>query len=190
VPLVGSSGEPFSVPFTRVSLGATLSGLEILFEAVSVPPLHVTKELPQEPVFEDECVELFWAGSGPPGRYCEIVVNPLGTLYTARIENPDGNRRTWKVSPLALPGVKARVSGFPDGPAASWERWTCLIHAPWSSLTPGEPPPGPGIVHRGNLFRISRGRETRFEALSPTGRTPPDFHVPERFGRFIFPGLL
>jgi hypothetical protein len=190
LPLASSGGEPFSSPWTHVSLGASRSGLEVLFEMMDAPPLRVTKERSQEPVFEDECVELFWAGSGPPGRYAEIVVNPLGTLYTAWIENPDGDRRTWKVSPQPLPGIEARVAGFPGGPAAAWERWTCLIFAPWAALTPGEPPPGPGEIHRGNLFRIARGRETRFEALSPTGRTPPDFHVPARFGRFIFPNLL
>ena len=189
LPLTGSGGERLASPWTHVSLGASPSGLEVLFEMTGAPPLRVTKTRPQEPVFEDECVELFWAGGGPPGRYAEVVVNPLGTLYTARVENPDGNRRTWRVSPRPLEGVEARVSGSPPGPADRWERWECLLFAPWAVLAPGEPPPGPGDVHRGNLFRIARGRETRFEALSPTGRIPPDFHVPARFGRFTFAGL-
>ncbi len=190
LPLASSAGEPLSTPWTHVSIGASRSGLEVLFEMISDPPLRVTKERSQEPVFEDECVELFWTGDGPPGRYVEIVVNPFGTLYTARIENPDGDRRSWKVSPQPLPGVEARVAGSPGTLAAAWERWTCLLFVPWATLIPGESPPGPGKVHRGNLFRIARGRATRFEALSPTGRNPPDFHVPSRFGRFTFPRLL
>ena len=190
LPLAPSGGEPLRAPFTHASLGATREGLEVLFEMASSPPLRVTKERAQEAVFEDECVELFWAGGGDPGRYAEIVVNPLGTLYTARIENPHGDRATWRVSPQPLPGVVISVTGSPGRAATEWTAWSCRIFAPWDTLTPGESAPAAGKIHRGNLFRIARGQETRFEALSPTGRTPPDFHVPARFGRFTFPGLL
>ena len=189
-PLVRSDGAPFGHPWTRVSVGATGSGLEVLFEMVSSPPLRVTMAKAQDRVFEDECVELFWAGGGDPGRYAEIVVNPLGTLYTARIDNPNGDRVSWMVSPQPFPGLEVSVSGSPEGPADAWKRWRCRLFAPWETLTPGQPPPAPGSTHRGNLYRIARGGETRFEALSPTGRTPPDFHVPARFARFTFPALL
>ena len=87
-------------------------------------------------------------------------------------------------------GLEVSVSGSPEGPADAWKRWRCRLFAPWETLTPGQPPPAPGSTHRGNLYRIARGGETRFEALSPTGRTPPDFHVPARFARFTFPALL
>ena len=188
-PLLLSSGEPIVPARTRVALAANAEGLTVLFEADADPPLEVRRSRPQDPVYEDECVELFWEGDEPDGRYTEIVVNPLGTVYSARIDNPDGDRRTWKVSPIPLEGLEIRVSGSPGAAPGAWERWTCALRVPWSTLAPGRPTPIPGSVHRGNLFRIARGGVSRFEALSPTLRSPPDFHVPARFVRFNFLGL-
>ena len=188
-PLLASSGEAIVPATTRVAFSASREGLTVLYEADADPPLEVRRTHAQEPVYEDECVELFWEGDVPDGLYTEIVVNPLGTVYSARIDNPDGDRRTWKVSPTPLEGLEIRVEGTTDAAPGAWRRWTCLLRAPWSALTPGRPAPVPGSVHRGNVFRIARGRVPRFEALSPTLRTPPDFHVPARFVRFPFLGL-
>jgi hypothetical protein len=158
----------------------------VFFDITSTPPLRVLRTAPQEPVFEDECVELFWEGGKERGHYVEIVVNPAGALYTARVANPDGDRTTWKVSPVLLPGVEIEVTGFPEGPPSQFVHWTCQLFAPWRVLSPSALCPRPGDVHRGNAFHIAREEIQRFEALSATGRTPPDFHVPARFASFVF----
>jgi hypothetical protein len=46
--------------------------------------------------------------------------------------------------------------------------------------------PHAGDTWRGNLYRIDAGPPPEFTAWSPTMRTPPDFHVPARFGRIVF----
>ncbi len=145
------------------------------------------------PVYEDECVELFWAGEETDGTYLEVVVNPLGTLYAARVFNPDGSRATWRVAPGAEPeGLEVRVAREPAGALPSaMERWSARLVLPWAALVGSGDPPGGGAIVRGNLFRIARGRTTRFECLSPTLRAaPPDFHVPERFTRLLIPSLI
>ena len=145
----------------------------------TTPPFRADVLVRNGPVFEDECVELFLCEPGSETRYQEIVVNPRGVVYGARVDNPDDSRVTWKLSPGALPDgltADARVAG---------DSWTCRLVVPWGGAL--GPPPVDGEIRRGNLFRIARGAVPRFEALSPTGRAaPPDFHVPSRFARLRF----
>ncbi|MGZ5381850.1 MAG: hypothetical protein ACXWFQ_08310, partial [Thermoanaerobaculia bacterium] len=130
----------------------------------------------------------FLASPLEPTAYQEIVVNPRGACYAAHIVNPDESRETWKVSRgHASAAISIDVRGDPAArPAAEWMRWSCRLAVPWVSLPSGRAP-AEGEERRGNAYRIARGRTTRYLALSPTSRsTPPDFHVPSRFARFVF----
>ena len=171
-----------------VRFAATASLFVVLFESTSEPPLSVERGHGEE-VYRDECVEVFLAAAENPFEYDELVVNPLGCLYTARIGNPDDSRETWRVSGGApRTGIFIEVKGSPSAAAATeWAAWTCRLVVPWTSLSSGKPP-APGEERRGNAYRIARGRSTEFLSLSPTLRAnPPDFHVPSRFARFVFP---
>lgn len=161
----------------RAHLGHDARALRVLFEVDAEPPLAVTAKHPGEPVYLDECVEVFLCEPGSPGRYLEVVVNPAGTLYAARVVNPDGDRATWQITRgVDVPGLEVSASG--DEGSASW--WA-VISIPWAEAGGT---PTPGETRRGNLYRIGRGATTRYEALSPTRRDPPDFHVPAAFARF------
>lgn len=190
LPLRDVSGIELDPARTWVSLVAGDEALAVSFEALADPPVTAEVRRRHGPVYEDECVELFWAGDAPGGRYLEIVVNPLGTVYAADVLNPDGDRATWKVSPGIEPfGLVVQVEGEAARPPTAWTRWRTSISLPWASL-PGDPSGPSGSVFKGNAFRIARGAVSRFEALSPTGRAaPPDFHVPARFARFLKPTL-
>jgi len=150
----------------------------------SEPPLAVRVAAPNGPVYEDECVELFVSDAADPARYLELVVNPLGVLYAARVHNPEGSRASWEIARgVAVPGVRAAAGGEGEQPGA-FRRWSATIEVPWDLLGGV---PRAGETRRGNVTRIARGRRTRFEALSPTLRSePPDFHVPARFARLTF----
>lgn len=185
--LLDVGGGPDRPPATTVRLGFTLEAFLALFEAPSEPPLAVTHPTGGE-VFHDECVEVFLSSPGTPSLYQEIVVNPAGSLYGARVRNPDESRTTWQLAPgEGLLGTRATVTGEPAAqPPGQWVRWRCLLRVPWASL-PGGLPPEDREERRGNAYRIARGRSTRFLALSPTLRAaPPDFHVPSRFARLAF----
>jgi hypothetical protein len=189
-PLVDVGGAPLSTPATTVSFLSTKGLLFVLFEVSSEPPLRV-REASHGPVFQDECVELFLAEPDDPVSYLEVVVNPAGSVYAARVRNPHDDRVTWKLETNRVPdGLEVEISGEPAGsPPSAWTHWSCRLSLPWNAISATGRPPVPGEIRRGNAYRIARGATTRFEALSPTGRVaPPDFHVPSRFARFVFPG--
>ncbi len=192
-PLGGLLGEPPDEDATRVGLLGGMRHLHVFFEVRSEPPLRVRCRRLHENVWEDECVELFWADAAEPSRYLEIVVNPDGVHYTARVANPHASRETWNViRGVPVPGLRVRVEGTPaDAPSTRWTSWRCGISVPWAVLTPPLGRPRPGDERRGNLTRIARGKTLRFETLAPTGRaTPPDFHVPSAFATFRFVEIL
>lgn len=192
-PFGGLAGEPPDDRATRAALLGGVRHLHVFFEVLSDPPLRIHTRRPQQEVWDDECVELFWADAAEPSRYLEVVVNPEGTRYTARVANPHASRETWHiVRGVPVPGLRIRVEGDPpDRLPAEWQRWRCWLSIPWGSLNPPLPRPRPGDERRGNLTRIARGRNVRFESLVPTGRsTPPDFHVPSAFATFRFVEIL
>lgn len=181
------AGGPGPADATIVRFGFTDAAFLARFEAPAEPPLTVARASGGE-VFLDECVEIFLASPGDGAYYQELVVNPAGALYGARVTNPDDSRTTWRLAPgEGVAGVVAAVAGVPAGlPPSEWTRWSCLLRIPWATL-PGSRAPGVHEERRGNAYRIARGRSTRFLALSPTGRgSPPDFHVSSRFARFVF----
>lgn len=185
--LAGVDGKGIRGVVTLVRFAATAEAFVALFESTAEPPLTIERSDGEE-VFRDECVEIFLATAVNPSAYDELVANPRECLYTARIDNPDGSRATWKVSSGASRiGILVDVEGSPASAAAKeWTTWRCRLVVPWTSLSSGRPP-APGEERRGNAYRIARGRSTRFLALSPTLRAdPPDFHVPSRFARFVF----
>lgn len=192
-PLGGLSGEPPDERSARAALLGGVRHLHVLFEVSSEPPLRLHARHPHAEVWDDDCVELFWADAAEPSRYLEVVVNAEGTLYTARVANPHASRETWHiVRGVPVPGLKLRVEGDPpESLPTGWHRWRCWLSVPWGSLNPPLSRPRPGDERRGNLTRIARGRHVRFESLVPTGRaTPPDFHVPSAFATFRFVEIL
>ena len=192
-PLGGLSGEPPDERSTRVALVGGVRHLHVLFEVLSDPPLRIRSRRPHDEVWDDECVELFWADAAEPSRYLEIVVNPEGTHYAARVANPHASRETWHlVKGVPVLGLKLHVEGDPAHLKPSeWERWRCWLSIPWPTLTPPLGRPRPGDERRGNLTRIARGKSVRFESLVATGRAdPPDFHVPAAFATFRFVEIL
>ena len=180
--LDGGPGEPE----TTVTFESTGDALAARFHSVAEPPLTLGVLDPNGPVYRDECVELFLASPAEPGRYLELVVNPLGILYSARVLNPHDDRTRWELAPgapgVALPDVDVPVEG-PEGEPAGWRWWSATIRVPFALMS--LPSSGPVLV---NATRIARGARTRHLALAPTYRTsPPDFHVPSRFANLVLP---
>ena len=153
--------------------------LTVLFSAVDdhVVATHRTHDAP---LYEEDVVEVFLAPRSEK-EYFEIEVNPLGTVFDARIESPDGVRATmrtdlgWTCHELfaALRRAGTKVD--------------TVIRIPFASLEVETPKDGD--EWQANFFRIDRGpMGDEFTAWRPAMKTPPDFHVVKAFGtlRFCF----
>ena len=131
-----------------------------------------------EPLWQEDVVEIFVAPGGAT-RYFEIEVNPLGTVFDAVIDSPDGIRTT----------MVTDVGWTCDGLFAATRRtphhFATIIRLPFAPLGAT---PAPGDRWRGNFFRIDRSpaRGDEFTAWQPTMRLPADFHVVAAFGDWWF----
>jgi hypothetical protein len=131
-----------------------------------------------DPLWQEDVVEIFVA-PGDPTRYYEIEVNPLGTLFDAVIDSPDGVRST----------MRADRSWTCDGLFAATRRtphhFSTVIRVPFGPLGVV---PAPGDRWRGNFYRIDRhaARGDEFSAWQPPMKVPADFHVVAAFGEWMF----
>jgi hypothetical protein len=124
------------------------------------------------PLWQEDVFEIFLSPEDPPRTYFEFEVNPLGTLFDARVESPQLRREGMRVATeWDCDGFAARVTVRPG-------RWSVSVRIPFAPLC-GEAPPQ---RWRANFYRIDRGPKDEYSAWAPTFRDPPDFHVPERFG--------
>ena len=158
------------------------SCLTVLFSAVDD---HVVATLTRhdDPLYDEDVVEVFLAPL-TPSTYYEMEVNPLGTIFDAKIESPEGTRQTMRADHVwDCKGLFAAIRRLTlsDGPAMV----ETVLRIPFASL--GQAPPSPGEVWTGNFYRIDRHPEgDDYTAWSPTMKDPPDYHVPVRFGRLVF----
>jgi hypothetical protein len=128
------------------------------------------------PLWQEDVFEVFLAPPGSPGIYYEFEVNPLGALFDARVESPEGRRETMRVDVgWNCPGFGARVRVRPG-------RWSALLRIPLAPLGGDFE-----ASWRANFYRIDRGNPDEYSAWSPTYADPPDFHRPDYFGYLRMP---
>ena len=180
VPLVPSCGGAPTAGFRATTLRAAHDGerLHLAFECEGADPIATLRGR-NRPIYEvDDVVEAFLAPSGDPRRYFELESTAADAWFEARIESPDGHRATMRVDR--------------DWTCAGWQRavrvdagsWSIAWAIPFASLDADAP--APGARWRANFFRIDRHAGGHFSAWSPTLATPPDFHLPHRFGVLAF----
>lgn len=143
-----------------------------------------------DPIYEEEVVEVFLCPSGDLSTYFEFEVSPRNVQFDALIFNPEGNLSSSKadLSWDCLGWESAvRVEGTLADRTDIDQVWTVEMAIPFASLS-GAPhlPPLPGEEWKANFYRIDQTPTPEYSAWSLTFRSPPDFHVPSRFGRLIF----
>jgi gamma-carbonic anhydrase len=141
-----------------------------------------------EPLYDEEVVEIFLSPSANLAHYFEFEVSPRNTVFDAKVFSPAGDRRMMVVDrEWDAEGLKTavRVSGTLDRRDDHDIGWITEMAIPFKSLGLAGPPK-PNDQWRMNLYRIERGEVTEFSAWSPTLKSPADFHVPSRFGTLVF----
>ena len=172
--LADGSGPPRQP--TTVRLGADEAAFTVHFECAD-DDAWGTYARRDDPLYMEECVEVFIsAGVEDPAVYYEFEVSPHAVLADARVHNPTGKREDLSADfEWDCPGVT--WSAEIDGTARLWR---AELRIPWLGLDTSS-----GSLWRVNFLRIDRprdGRSAEFSCWSPTLTSPPNFHVPARFG--------
>lgn len=127
-----------------------------------------------DPLYNQDVVELFIDEEGMGRRYLELELSPLNVVFDAYIENNANQIRVntdWDAE-----GLETSVST--DG-----DRRIYTIKLPFTNF---EQKPDQGTKWRINFYRIDddRSGKRHFQAWSPTGAV--DYHIASRFGSILF----
>jgi hypothetical protein len=158
--------------------------LSILFSCSDdhVIATHVRHDAP---LYEEDVLEVFLAPGENHRVYFEIEVNPLGALFDARVESPDGVRWTMRVDRgWTCEGLHAAARRVTESDGL--QTVDTIMRIPFAGLE--RDTPEDGETWRANFFRIDRHptHGDEFSAWQPTLRVPPDFHVVDAFGILRF----
>ncbi|MBT3343814.1 MAG: carbohydrate-binding family 9-like protein [Gemmatimonadetes bacterium] len=188
---------PHSQP-TQARLLWGAEALYVLFEATD-PDVWSSLSDRDDPLYNEEVVELFIDPDGDGLNYVEIEINSVGTIFDLLVTK--SLRQGGKGMPVWDPALETGVStqGTINDPSDTDSGWSAEIALPWSALqtsildVPGSMalPPNVGDRWRLNLYRYERLRTAgvatgtiEYSAWSPVGRI--DFHAPDRFGIVVF----
>lgn len=129
-----------------------------------------------DPLYEQDVVEVFIDMSGEGRRYIEIEVSPFNVIFDAWIERAEDGRieadTSWNMEQLGTSVVLEESYG------RIYE-----LRLPWGDFAPA---PVEGTEWRVNLYRIDEqpDRTREYQAWGPTGKV--NFHIPSHFGRMQF----
>jgi hypothetical protein len=170
-------------------------GLAVRFDVCDDRP-WLTMKRRDDPIWEEEVVELFLDPARLGRHYAEIEINPQNVVTDLHILEPhprlDGDK-TWDWHGMESTVVPGSCGGLTTG------SWVALAWLPWAGLATMADevarvvPPSPGDCWHFNVFRIKRPhgpQEPERDAVYAAWSTPagPSFHEPAAFRRFEFCG--
>ena len=154
------------------------SSLYVRFDAAQSEPLVVSDKPMRNrktmKLWDRDVCELFLApDKSEPRRYPEFEVAPTGEWLDLLVDWRKPEPRDWEYH-----------SGMESAARIEKNRVTMAMKILWTAFG-GKP--SVGDVWLGNLYRAVGSGETRgYLAWSPTMTKEPQFHVPEKFGEFVF----
>lgn len=169
------------------------AGMAVRFDALDDGPWH-TMVRRDDPIWEEEVVEIFLDPTRSGANYAEIEISPINLVTDLHIVKPwphMESRREWDWTGLESTVIPGVAFGLPA------RSWTALVWLPWSGLatmtpvvTPYVPPSAWDNWHF-NVFRIKRPhgpaepeRDAIYAAWSPPDG--PSFHAPAFFRDLVF----
>jgi Carbohydrate family 9 binding domain-like len=164
----------------KVRLLWSRTALYVLFEANQREPLVVSDKPDLDKktlgLWNRDVCEIFLAPDKSESRkYFEFEVAPTGEWVDVALDLTSGERKSdWDYkSEMTVISVGSRKNSV-----------AMLIKIPWQAL--GAVPKA-GDVWLGNILRcVGKDPDRGYLAWSPTMTKNPNFHVPEKFGKFIF----
>lgn len=144
-----------------------------------------------QPLWDEEVVEIFLDPGHVATAYFELVINPLNVLTDVFVLNRGARKllfqpmREWECAGIIH---AVTVDGDPARRGTADRSWSVECAIPFDQLvTAPSIPPNVGDVWKGNFYRIEQGRDAiEYTAWSPTGEI--NYHHPECFGALVFSG--
>ncbi len=185
--LVSATGKPAHLQPTTVRACWSDSHLYVGF-ACRASKILATYTKRDDPLYEQDVVEVFLSLPGDLRRYFEFEFSPRNVIFDARVFNPGRGGDKQVDTSWDCPGLQSAVKVRGDLEARSGRdhRWSVEAAIPFAGLDAVAPVPG--ARWRGNFYRIDYSKPTEFSAWSPTLVDPASYHVPERFGWVVFEG--
>ena len=131
-----------------------------------------------DPIYEEDVVEVFLSETGSLREYKEFEVSPTNVRFDAVIQNDLQGSVQIDLDWDAL-GWRTEVTG-----RGRRLDWTCVWEIPFVNFSCGTP--APGDQWRMNCYRIDRNARHGNELLAWSPTRVRNFHVPERFGSLRF----
>ncbi len=138
-----------------------------------------------DPLYEEDVVELFLSPSGNLHYYYEFNFSPNSVIFDAIVLNDDGRENVGRGT--LIPWKDWNCEGIKINSAKSANgNWSLTAAIPFRALhLASNKTPESGDIWRANICRIEYGDgETEYSTWSPTGLV--DFHTTERFGKLRF----
>lgn len=130
-----------------------------------------------DPLYEQDVVELFIDETGTGMEYIELEVSPNNVVFDALIRNDGGKSISNSDIKWDINGLETTVDHDEQG------NWVCEIRIPAGNFTS---PPQSGRKWNVNFYRIDEDPQgiREYQAWSPTGEV--NYHIPARFGKLEF----
>lgn len=180
---------------TEARMGWTRDGVYIRWMSTD-PHIWIDYKNRDDPLWNEEVVEVFLALSEDPYRYLEFEVSPNNLIVDLDIQ--------WKNNAGALSMVgnkdwdskgsrsRVKLDGTLNDPSDIDRSWIADLFIPFADMDVKAPTKGaPSPTWRVNFYRIDRPSKSQpendeYSAWSPTLVTPAAYHVPPRFGYLTF----
>jgi len=149
--------------------------------------ITATRENRDEPVYLDDCVEIFIKPNERTDHYFGIEMNARGAYLDYYYPYPAKNDKTFNLEGVL---IKTALRGTLNQGDDRDQGWSLEVAIPWNSLKrlADRLPPASGDVWRAQINRWD-GTEAKGRRLSmwtPSGLKNPSPHNPERFGQLLF----
>ena len=168
---------------TTVRLMRDQTYLYVGYECEDVD-ITATHENRDDPVYKDDCVEIFLKPSEKTDHYIGLEMNARGVLFDYYYSFPEKNDKTFNLDGVLL---KTTLRGTLNQGDDRDQAWSLELAIPWNSLNNGLPPAS-GDQWRAQINRWdgteAKGRRLSMWCHSGLKRTHP--HNPERFGHLLF----
>jgi hypothetical protein len=143
-----------------------------------------------DPIWKQECVEVFICPSGKIRQYYEINVSPRNTVYDSAVLNgtpEDGRHNLISLPQYDTPGMVTKVHIDGELGVKGAKGWSAEYAIPFTALIGADHlVPESGDEWRLNLYRLDSYEENKLDYYSWAEVGKRDFHRPWMFGTLKF----